>query len=116
MWAKPNAGIAGRCDDDSRGSILARSEAESFSPRYPISVRTELVEVPVHPEPVEGTELVEVPSHLGAGGFDKLSSFDGLRTRGGFDKLSPNGFWCARGKTLSLSAHRDVRPSPDAYI
>jgi hypothetical protein len=38
-------------------------------------VRTELVEVPVHPEPVEGTELVEVP----------------LDWWQGFDRLSPNG-------------------------
>jgi hypothetical protein len=34
---------------------------DSKHTRYP--VRTELVEVPVHPEPVEGTELVEVPVH-----------------------------------------------------
>jgi hypothetical protein len=58
-------------------------------------VRTELVEVPVHPEPVEGAELVEVvPSWWQ-----------------GFDRLSPNGmgFACrvfAFPIILSLSKDR----------
>jgi hypothetical protein len=45
-------------------------------------VRTELVEVPVHPEPVEGTELVEVPAR---------AVEVPLHMWQGFDRLSPNG-------------------------
>jgi hypothetical protein len=83
-------------------------------------VRTEPVEVPVHPEPVEGTEPVEVPQPK-AWDFDRLSPngvgfvFDSFvfpiilsLSKG---RLSPNGVGFAFGSfvfpiVLSLSKGR----------
>ena len=90
-WGPREDGDAER--DGDGGAHWATSQYGPFALRYrracesqPKPVRTELVEVPVHPEPIEGTELVEVPVH------PELVEVP-PRTLQGFDRLSPNRGW-----------------------